>query len=661
MKLQVLTLMATFTLSVFSFAQTRVESTINAVTVYRSGAQIERSAQVRIPTGRQVVIFNKMPINIEQSTVKVKLPNGVRLMKMEYRYATPDEQGFPEFRALGVKIADLEKRMDEAKDIKISLEEDLSFIAANSRLGEDITAERLRAADTYISTRRRQIRTELREVITRIEAMNEEAQKLQSEFAIMEVQLNERSSVLEVEVENTLVNSVKYELEYFTSQAKWVPFYNVRSTGEGGTIDFEMMGSIQQNSGEPWENVMLKLSTGNPSLGVNEPELPAWVLNYQNNYVPTVPYTIQPPTIQRRGSFIGVVLNNHTGEPMSNARVELVSGNTRHIAVSDEDGKVVIHNLPIQSFSLNCQYVGFNTLSTSVVISTEPFFQRLKLSNNGSSAMVSYQPAVRMRNDDVRNLSAASNIQFVEGVRVNADYSYSMDAETEEITRLASRDINGFGNKVVRSYFNRVQQAISEVYEIDKPFTVKSNGDPQEVHISTSTTQAEYIYRMRPARSEYAYLITRIPNWEELNLIEGKANFFVQGTYNGSAVLSPDVTVDTLELALGTDQDIVIDRERVDASKSQRFLSSKIDETFHYHITVRNTKRSAINIIVQEQHPISGEEDIKVSEIQTGDAEVDRQSGVITWERELPASTSAEFDFSFMVTYKQGTGVNLPR
>lgn len=672
MKSLMLTLVASLVTSMASLAQITVPSEISNVTVYRAGALVERTADVSLARGKQVVLFTELPASLDQSSLKLEVPHGVRLMKMEFRYPTPDERGFPEFNQVGSRIAALQDQLDEQRDLKLSLQEDLSFISVNSDRGQAVSIGDIQQSDAYYAKRRREIRAALRACINKIEELQDATQELQAQLGLMEAELENPKPLLEVELSCAAGAGKRFTLKYFSTQARWDPFYNVRASGDNQEMEFEFNGSIQQNTGEDWENVNLMLSTGNPSLGATEPELPKWLISFHHTYVPAEPYQISPSQIAKRGSFIGLVQNNETGEPMSNARVELRMSNQVHIGISDADGKVLIEDLPIGSYGVICQYSGYNSLNTSIQISDRPVLNRLKLTTNGASRMVSYQPVSVpnvVQHREVQSLASRDLSEvaaMAPGVTQYEDASFitargsRMEGDMYFVDGVKVRgDVNSLGR--ARANFTRVQQAVSAVYIIDKPFSVPTTGESQDVWISSSDIDAEFIHRLRPARSSRSFLISKIADWESLNLLKGPAHFFVDEVYNGTAVINPEVTADTMELALGGDDEIVVNRERMDANKSKHFFSSEIDENFHYRIKVRNTKDVAITMVLQEQFPISQEDDIDVSERIAEGASVDPVTGIITWEQILEPNEELVLEYSFMVTYPRETGVNLPR
>ena len=65
----------------------------------------------------------------------------------------------------------------------------------------------------------------------------------------------------------------KLRLSYLVNNASWTPSYNVRATAARDEITVEYNASIQQMSGEDWNDVEMVLSTATPSLVATAPKL----------------------------------------------------------------------------------------------------------------------------------------------------------------------------------------------------------------------------------------------------------------------------------------------------------------------------------------------------------------------------------------------------
>ncbi|KAB2810152.1 DUF4139 domain-containing protein [Phaeocystidibacter luteus] len=629
--------------SLVSVGQTRVDSELEDVTVYRYGAIVERSAEVNLTANTKTLYFTDIPNDLIANAIQVKAPDNVRLLKVNYRYLTPEELGIEDLTDLGMKIDRVEDRIIAEQDIQVSLNEDLQFIGANTKVRGDMTAQEIQSADTYLRSRRREIREALRASIEKVKGLQEESQKLRAQLAELEDNLGKPKSVIEVEirVEQTMTGS--FRISYFSPKAKWTPYYNVRASDFSSPLSFEFMGTIVQNTGENWDGVNLSLSTGNPSLGAFEPQMNVWELNYNNYYVPSAPEFRQNAHITSTGSFHGFVLEGETGRPIPYATVTLSAFNETHILVSNELGEVMKEDLALGAYTVQCEYQGYNTLNTSIAVSNEPQLSKLSLNRNGASTL--------------------SNIVVVTG-GTPAQYGDAAGYDDGKIIVRGTRDDANlvFVDGVRVRNFERKYQAVSTMYTIDQPFNLPSNGRGQDVWIQTMEANAEYLDRSYPALSEDVFAIARIEDWENLDLLEGTTNFFFEGTFNGSGYINPSTTNDTLALALGVDQGVVFERNRLNANSSQHTFSSKVDESFAYEIVIRNTKTVAVDIEVLEQFPISNDEDVEVSEQMADGAEVNPKTGVITWSKTLQPGEEWTIQYSFEVTYPKElrNALNLP-
>ena len=66
---------------------------------------------------------------------------------------------------------------------------------------------------------------------------------------------------------------------YLVTNATWQPAYNVRNTAGAPTVAIEYDALLAQRTGEDWENVQLTLSTAQPTVAANPPELEPWFVD----------------------------------------------------------------------------------------------------------------------------------------------------------------------------------------------------------------------------------------------------------------------------------------------------------------------------------------------------------------------------------------------
>lgn len=189
-------------------------------------------------------------------------------------------------------------------------------------------------------------------------------------------------------------------------------------------------------------------------------------------------------------------------------------------------------------------------------------------------------------------------------------------------------------------------------------YSIPSDGKPYTVSLQEYTLPARYEYYCAPKLDSDAFLIAYLTEWTEFNLLPGKANVYFEESFVGSTHIDPAVAKDTLSVSLGRDKNVIVKREMMKDFTEEKFLSSNIERIFTYKITVKNIKNSGVKIIVEDQIPISQHEDIEVEVINIDGAELNRESGIVTWRLELSTNSMVEKIISYSVDYPADKKIN---
>jgi len=162
---------------------------------------------------------------------------------------------------------------------------------------------------------------------------------------------------------------------------------------------------------------------------------------------------------------------------------------------------------------------------------------------------------------------------------------------------------------------------------------------------------ADYIYFAVPKLDKDAFLVARSTGWEDLNLLPGEANVFFEGSFVGSIFLNTVSTEDTLDISLGRDKRIIVEREKnKDVTGSGIFGGTKIRQ-FSYTISMKNIRKETVKLIIEEQIPVSRQKDIDVKVLELSGGELNAETGKITWRVELAPSAIMKKIISFSVKY----------
>ena len=201
------------------------------------------------------------------------------------------------------------------------------------------------------------------------------------------------------------------------------------------------------------------------------------------------------------------------------------------------------------------------------------------------------------------------------------------------------------------------QNLINVCFDISLNENVLSDNISRHVRVQQSNLPATFVYKAVPKMDKDAFLVAQVTGWDALNLLPGEASVFMDGSFVGKTFLNTTVTTDTLDLSFGRDKRINIKCVKLKDFSRKQFFSGTVKQTFRKSIYVRNTKNTAIDIIVQEQIPVSTNQAIEVVLDDAGNAEYDASKGKLTWKLTLKPNENLSLPFQYTVKYPKGKTV----
>lgn len=203
------------------------------------------------------------------------------------------------------------------------------------------------------------------------------------------------------------------------------------------------------------------------------------------------------------------------------------------------------------------------------------------------------------------------------------------------------------------AYTQQVINMANVEFNIDLKYTIPSDGKAHQVAIMEEEVASTYEHYVVPKVSQEAYLTALVSGWEDLSLLAGNANIYFMNTYVGATYIDPNTIEDTLNLTLGRDKSIAVSREKVKDEVDTKIIGQNKEKTITMKITIRNKKNEAVKITVEDQIPVSGEEDIKVNfdENKFDGSLYDKDTGKLEWEVELKARETKTIEFTYKIKY----------
>ncbi len=204
-----------------------------------------------------------------------------------------------------------------------------------------------------------------------------------------------------------------------------------------------------------------------------------------------------------------------------------------------------------------------------------------------------------------------------------------------------------------------VRQMTSAEFKIDLPYTIKSDNEQHMVLIKVADLNADYKYFSIPKLDNSAYLVAQLTNLDELGLVPAQANIFYDGSYIGETYLDPSVMEDTLSLSLGKDPNILVKRTLLKKESKERIIGESKERTMSYSIEVKNNKATPIELIIQDQLPITQNPEIIIESTSLDKGNLETKSGIVTWNITLKPKDNKTINFGYKVKHKKELNIQL--
>lgn len=188
-------------------------------------------------------------------------------------------------------------------------------------------------------------------------------------------------------------------------------------------------------------------------------------------------------------------------------------------------------------------------------------------------------------------------------------------------------------------------------FDVEIPYSIASDGKIQTIEIQRTASPADYKYITIPKLSPLAYLTGEITNWAEQSLQSGEATLYFENSYVGQSYLNVNQLSDSLLISLGTDNSILVKREKQKDFTSKRVLGSNKTEIYSFLTTIRNNKPGTIKITLYDQIPISSNSGITVEATELTGGKLNSGTGLIKWELDIKPQETRRIVLTYSVKY----------
>ena len=601
------------TLSFATDDKPKAKATLDAVTVYRAGAEMVHSAKANVSKGNSELIIENLSNALEINSVQIKTNDNITVMGVEFNTDyLKDETKTPRIKMLEDSADRLSAEIDKVKLNESITADLLTVLKANREIKGTQTglsvAELMKLMD-YYKLKSAELQTELAQLKQKEDKLTATLTKIISQADEEEKKNNKSGGSLVLQLNCAVAGSYDFVITYVTNNAYWNAFYDLKATSVSVPLKLVYRAKIFQTTGIDWKQVKLSLSTSTPTQTGNAPVFKAWFLSYIN------------PVVKYESNLSGYSTMNTIQSFNKNFDGAL-------------NGKV--SGLSVQLNSAGAAFSYKIRGASSLSMNAKPLYIV-----NG----------VPMDDGSVESIDPNSikDVQVLKDASATALYG----------TRAASGAVIITLKDGLDDYISVADRELDVTFNIDLPYDVPTNGKAQTATLKEYDVPATYKYYSVPKLDKDAFLLAEVPDWEGLNLLPGEANIIFEGTYIGKSFIDPSSTQDTINLTMGRDKRVVIKREKLKDFSSVKFLGTNKKQVFTYEITVKNNKKDEVNMLLKDQYPVSQNKEVEVELLESKDAAVNEETGVITWKLKLAPGEIKKVRVSYSVKYPKDKILNL--
>ncbi|MBR0958202.1 mucoidy inhibitor MuiA family protein [Bradyrhizobium japonicum] len=207
------------------------------------------------------------------------------------------------------------------------------------------------------------------------------------------------------------------------------------------------------------------------------------------------------------------------------------------------------------------------------------------------------------------------------------------------------------------------QQAVAEIGDFQATFKIPGRVSlgaaegAKSLRIASVNVPADLAVRAAPVMNPTAFLEASFKQTDDTTLLPGKVAIYRDGTFVGRGKITASAKDDIVRLGFGADDKVRIERavlKRNEGSAGLLVTTSKTDER-SFKTTIRNGHDFPIRVAIEDQLPVSENEDIVVemlpSSTQPTATNIRDKRGVLEWSFDAKPGEVKDINFAWRVRW----------
>jgi uncharacterized protein (TIGR02231 family) len=204
-----------------------------------------------------------------------------------------------------------------------------------------------------------------------------------------------------------------------------------------------------------------------------------------------------------------------------------------------------------------------------------------------------------------------------------------------------------------------VEGTVAASWRLPRPTAVPGDGTPHRTTVAAFDLPARLDHVTAPALGPDVHLRASVANISGRVLIAGPVSTFLDDAFVGTTAIGQTAPGADIELALGVDDRVVVERELAERTAHRARFGSTRGATERWTIEVTNRRPAAARVLVRDRLPVSRIADIKVVDVTITPEPAERDElGRLEWRAEIAPGATWKASYTFSVEHPKDLQVS---
>jgi len=268
-----------------------IKSKIESASIYLAGAELIRSKTLNLKKGENTLVFINLSHKINIKSIRITTQKGVDLLGISHRinYLSANKD-IPALKKVKDSLKLMSKKIQNLRDETDAYQTEKKMLITNMSIGgtnTGVAVSELRQASDFYRTKITEINKKISYNNTKINEHSAKVINLNKELNQLNTGATYPRSEITILVSSEIAKSSTINLKYIVSDCGWSPSYDIKALDTDKPVELTYRAKVFNNTGINWDNLSFNLSTADPTLSAEKPNLKPWYLTYytyRDNY-----------------------------------------------------------------------------------------------------------------------------------------------------------------------------------------------------------------------------------------------------------------------------------------------------------------------------------------------------------------------------------------